>query len=365
MAEVGTVVRVHVVDDDVNVGGARGEVGAAPLNVPLDGIWDVAGLKSRLEAVCPSRPAPDLQRLVWRGRVLRDDESLDRLRSESGTLHLLVRSAVPVAVPVHVHAQAHSRTHTQQQQQQQQQQQSTHTHQTPAHALFGVGAEEAAAAAAAARGPGDNARVPVMVFRQHGGGEVELRPQAFEGPADVQQHHAHFQRQAEEQRAHGQAARVAGILDVLLRVLFVGWILCREDPAVRVPLFAVILAVYYLYRGGYLRRLVARPLPAAAAAAAAGAAPEAGAAPVRAAPAFAAPPKTALAILREEVVDKGLVPLFASMSPLWRIEQLLMDVPRRDVPAGPPAPAGAEVPPRPVDDDRPRDADADANDGEQ
>src|SRR3989338_874735 len=80
-----SMVRVRVVDDDGPVGGP-----SDPLEVPLDGLWDVAGLKARLQTRCPPHPAPGSQRLVWRGRLLRDEESLARVRSETGTLHLLV-----------------------------------------------------------------------------------------------------------------------------------------------------------------------------------------------------------------------------------------------------------------------------------
>jgi len=39
----------------------------------------IINVKQEIYRICPGQPRPDGQRLIWRGRVLSDDENIDNL----------------------------------------------------------------------------------------------------------------------------------------------------------------------------------------------------------------------------------------------------------------------------------------------
>jgi len=39
----------------------------------------IIDVKQEIYRVCPGQPRPDGQRLIWRGRILSDDENIDNL----------------------------------------------------------------------------------------------------------------------------------------------------------------------------------------------------------------------------------------------------------------------------------------------
>lgn len=68
---------------------------------PSSSIIDV---KREIYRICPGQPRPDGQRLIWRGRVLGDDENIDNLwKAEPRIVHLAVHpsawSSAPPAIP--------------------------------------------------------------------------------------------------------------------------------------------------------------------------------------------------------------------------------------------------------------------------
>ncbi|KAF9483955.1 hypothetical protein BDN70DRAFT_873083 [Pholiota conissans] len=72
------------------------------VRVPLSS--SVSRLKQEIHHICPGQPRPDGQRLIWRGRVLSDDENIDNLwTADPRIVHLAVHpsawSSLPPDIP--------------------------------------------------------------------------------------------------------------------------------------------------------------------------------------------------------------------------------------------------------------------------